>query len=42
VLIKDAVKAKAPEGLPLPAAIRGAPAAATAADGAEPAAESKE
>jgi large subunit ribosomal protein L3 len=48
VLIKDAVKARAPDGLPLPAAIRGAPAAATAAtaaaaDGAEPpAAESKE
>jgi len=30
VLVRDAVKRKAPEGLPFPAALRGAPAAATA------------
>jgi len=31
VLVRDAVKRKAPEGLPFPAALRGAPAAAAAA-----------
>jgi large subunit ribosomal protein L3 len=33
VLVRDAVKRKAPDGLPFPAALRGAPAAAAAASG---------
>jgi large subunit ribosomal protein L3 len=32
VLVRDAVKRKAPEGLPFPAALRGAPAAAPTAE----------